>query len=68
MYTCTHCFLYFFDFSIFLYEKKKTKTEKKTNKNKAMYKVRLTQNNMAKHTSNANKKTRKGERNSDKIT
>ena len=56
-------FLYFSDFSIFLkflYEKKKkTKIEKKTNKNKlnkTMHKTRLTQNSKAKHTSNAKQK------------
>ena len=32
------------------------------NKNKAMKKNRLTQNNKAKHTSNAHTKTRRGER------
>ena len=31
-------------------------------KNKAMHKTRLTQNNKVKHTSNANIKTRRGER------
>ena len=49
-------------------KKKKTKTEKKTNKNKlnkAMCKTRLTQNNKAKHTSNAKQK-QGGER--DKVT
>ena len=33
-----------------------------------MHKTRLTQDNKEKHTSNANKKTRRGERKSDKIT
>ena len=32
------------------------------NKNKAMHKTRLTQNNKAKHTSNAHIKIRRGER------
>ena len=36
------------------------------NKNKAMKKNRLTQNNKAKHTSNAHTKTRRGER--EKVT
>ena len=34
--------------------------------NEAMHKTRLTQNNKAKHTSNANTKTKKGER--EKVT
>ena len=49
-------------------KKKKTKTEKKTNKNKlnkAMHKTRLTQNNKAKHTSNAKQKQERGK---DKVT
>ena len=36
--------------------------------NNAMHRTRLTQNKKAKHISNANSKTRKGERKSDKIT
>ena len=45
-------------------KKKKTKTEKKTNKNKlnkAMHKIRLTQNMKAKLTSNARKKKQEAE-------
>ena len=45
-------------------KKKKTKTEKKTNKNKlnkAMHKIRPTQNSKAKYTSNAKQK-HEGER------
>ena len=37
-------------------------------KNKVMHKTRLTQNNKAKHTSNANKNKKGRERISDKIT
>ena len=61
MYTNTHCVLYFYDLSKknFIWKTKQTKTEKKTNKNKlnkAMHKTRLTQNNKAKHISNAKQK------------
>ena len=57
MYTNSHCF-YIFQF---LYEKKKNQNWKETNKNtlnknKVKHKPRLTQNNKAKHTSNAKQK------------
>ena len=66
MYTNTYCFciFQFFNFFLIFIWKKKTKTEKKTTKNKlnkAMHKTRLTQNNKAKHTSNAKQK-QEGER------
>ena len=55
MYTNIH---YFCIFQIFLYEKQnkpELKRKTKENKlNKAMHKTKLTQNNKAKHTSNAN--------------
>ena len=57
MYTNTHCFLYFYDFSIFYIKNKINKTENKLNKTK--HKTRLTQNLKAKHTSNANTKIKR---------
>ena len=63
MYINTHCFCIF---QFFLYEKQnKPKLKRKTNKNKlnkAMHKTRLTQNNKAKHTSNANKHKKRREK------
>ena len=48
--------------------KKNWKWANKNMLNKAMHRTRLTQNKKAKHISNANSKTRRGERKSDKIT
>ena len=59
MYTKQTLFLYFSDFSIFFYEKQNKTNMKINNKNmlnKAKHKTRLTQNQKAKHTSNASKK------------
>ena len=62
MYTNTHYFcIFFFNFFIFIFiwKTKQTKTIKKINKNKLnkeMHKTKLTQNNKAKHTSNAKQK------------
>ena len=67
MYTNTLCFcIFLIFFSIFLYEKQnKPKLKRKKNKNKlnkVMHKTRLTQNNKAKHTSNANKNKKRREK------
>ena len=67
MYTNTHCFCIFSIFLNFFYEKNnkvklKIIKQKHVKQNKAMHKTRLTQNNKAKHTSNAKTKKRMGER------
>ena len=74
MYTKHTLFLYFSDFSIFiylfLYEKQKAKL-KKNNKNMLntqSIKTRLTQNMKEKHIRNAHTKTRREREKSDKIT
>ena len=64
MYTKHTLFLYFSDFSIylFLYEKQNKEKLKKNNKNMLntqSIKIRLTQNMKAKHISNAHTKTRR---------
>ena len=63
MYTKYTVFVFFNFFKKFLYEKQnKPKLKRKTNKNKAIHKIRLIQNNKAKHTSNANKNKKRREK------